>query len=297
MGGSANDPPLYYLLETVPYELASTGTLLDQLEAMRLLSALMAGLTALFAFLFVGEVLPATRWAWTVGGLAVAVTPLLGYASGAVNPDSMLFAVSAAIFYCLARAFRRGLTWRLAVAIGLLTAAGLLTKVNFVGLVPRVVLGLIVLAACASRSLGRRGALVSLGLALAIAASPVLVYAIINSLSDRPVLGIASTLQSTGGPGSVIDKLEYIWQLYLPPLPAMRHYFPGLSTPRLWFERSVGFYGWLDTSFSPPSRCACPTPGCSARDPLQLRSRGRARSGCQAVSLRSGCMLSWALGS
>ena len=35
VGGSANDPPLYYLLETVPYELASTGTLLDQLEAMR----------------------------------------------------------------------------------------------------------------------------------------------------------------------------------------------------------------------------------------------------------------------
>ena len=120
---ATSEPPLYYALQTIPYYLGSAGTLLDQLELMRLLSALMAGLTALFTFLFVRESLPTAPWAWTVGGLGAALYPLLGFASGAVTPDAMLCAVSAAIFYCLARAFRRGLTRKLAIAIGALIAS------------------------------------------------------------------------------------------------------------------------------------------------------------------------------
>jgi Predicted membrane protein (DUF2142) len=107
-GVAASQPPLYYALQTIPYGLASSGSLLDRLALMRLLSALMAGLTALFAYLFLREALPRARWAWTVGGLGVALTPLLGFMSGAVNPDAMLCAVSAAIFYLFARGFRRG---------------------------------------------------------------------------------------------------------------------------------------------------------------------------------------------
>ena len=99
---AANQPPLYYALQTIPYWLGSGGTLLDRLELMRLLSALMAGLTALFAYLFVCEALPGVSWAWTVGGLGVALAPLLGFMSGAVNPDAMLAAVSAGIFFLLA---------------------------------------------------------------------------------------------------------------------------------------------------------------------------------------------------
>jgi 4-amino-4-deoxy-L-arabinose transferase-like glycosyltransferase len=119
---AASEPPVYYALQTIPYALASSGSLLDRLALMRLLSALIAGVTALFCYLFVREAVPGVRWAWTVGGLSVALMPLLGFMSGAVNPDAMLYAVCAALFYALARAFRRGLTLRLAVAIGLLGA-------------------------------------------------------------------------------------------------------------------------------------------------------------------------------
>lgn len=67
-GVATSQPPLYYALETIPYEPASGETLLeDRIELMRLLSALMGGLTALFSFLFLGEALPGARWAWTVG--------------------------------------------------------------------------------------------------------------------------------------------------------------------------------------------------------------------------------------
>jgi Predicted membrane protein (DUF2142) len=250
VGGAYADPPLYYMLEAIPYGLASSGTLLDQLEGMRLLSALMAGITALFVFLFVRETLPGEPWAWTVGGLSVALAPLLGFISGAVNPDSMLTAVSAAIFYFLARAFRRGFTRALALAIGALIAVGFLTKVNFIGLVPGIVLGMIVLTVQAART-RKRAAYGTLCLALAIAFAPVWLYVVVNLLSGHAGLGVVShVLKLKGVHGSISSKLSYVWQLYLPHLPGMTNYFPGLSTWRgLWFDRGVGLYGWLDTSF------------------------------------------------
>jgi len=250
--GAASEPPLYYLLESIPYTLASSGTLLDQLALMRLLSALMAGITALFVFLFVRETLPAAPRAWIVGGAGVALVPTLGYMSGAVNPDSMLSAVSAAVFYCLGRAFRRGLTLRRAVLLGVLTAVGLLTKLNFIGLAPGVMIGLIVLSARVSRVHGRRTALRFLGVAIAIAVSPACIYVLINLVSNHPALGIvATTLKLRAAGRSVFSEASYIWQFYLPRMHGMTSYFPGLSmTRQVWFDKSVGFYGWLDTSFS-----------------------------------------------
>jgi 4-amino-4-deoxy-L-arabinose transferase-like glycosyltransferase len=249
-GVAASEPPLYYALEAIPYGLGAGGTLLDRLELMRLLSAVMAGLTALFAFLFVREALPGVRWAWTVGGLGVAFVPLLGFMSGAVNPDAMLFAVSAALFYCLARAFRAGLTRRSACAIGAVIAVGLLTKLNFVGLLPGAMLGLVLLARAAARTHGRT-AYRWLALALAIGACPAIVYALVNAISNHPTLGLVSDAVGLARHrGSILGEISYIWQLYLPRLPGMSHYFPGLFTTReIWFDGYVGLYGWLDTTF------------------------------------------------
>jgi Predicted membrane protein (DUF2142) len=258
-GVATTEPPLYYALEAIPYRLAAGGTLLDRLALMRLLSALMAGVTALFVFLFVREALPGVAWAWTVGGLGVALAPLLGFMSGVVNPDALLFAVSAAVFYCLARAFHRGLSPRLAVAIGAVTAVGLLTKLNFIGLVPGVILGLIVLTLrAAGRGSGRGdpvtrasrpAAFRSLALGLAIAGGPIALYIVIHALANEPLLGLAyDAIQTTHG--SVLSDVNYIWQLYFPRLPGMTNDFPGLFTTRqIWFDGYVGLYGWLDTVF------------------------------------------------
>jgi hypothetical protein len=250
-GGAAGGPPLYYLLETIPYGLASAGTLLDQLESMRLLSALLGAAAALFAFLFIRETLPGVRWASTAGGLGVALAAPLGYITGAVNPDALLIAISAAVFYCLARAFRRGLTPGLAVTIGALTAAGFLTKLNFIGLVPGIVLGLIVLSLRAARVRGRWIAMRALGASLALAASPPLLYLLVNLLSNHPALGLVSATLSLASKGhSLLDAVGYIWQFYLPRLPWMTNHFPDLSmTRQVWFDKSVGFYGWLDITF------------------------------------------------
>lgn len=249
-GVATSQPPLYYAIETIPYELEKSGTLLDRLALMRLLSALMGGLTALFAYLFLREALPGARWAWTVGGLGVALTPLLGVMSGAVNPDALLFAVSAALFYCLARGFRRGIGPRLAIAMGAVLAVGLMTKLNFIGLLPGALLGLLILCAREARS-SRRNAYRCLGLALVVGGSPVLLYAVINALTGRPALSVvAEAFARNGQRGSIFKELTYIWQFYLPRLPGMRSYFHGFPTTRVyWFDGLVGLYGWLDTTF------------------------------------------------
>jgi Predicted membrane protein (DUF2142) len=249
-GVAGSQPPLYYALEVLPYELASYGDLLDRLALMRLLSALMAGATALFAFLFLRETLPAAPWAWTVGGLGVALAPLLALMSGAVNPDALLFALCAALFWLLARGFRRGLTPRLAVALGTVVAAGMMTKLTFLTLLPGALLGLLVLAlraAGASRRTARR----SFALAVAVGASPVLLYVAANTLSGRPGLSaITEAVHSSGASGSLWKELSYIWQFYLPALPGMHRWFHGfLVTRTLWFNGLVGLYGWLDTTF------------------------------------------------
>ena len=251
-GLASSQPPLYYALESIPYDLGSSGSLLDRLELMRLLSALMGALTALFAFLFLREALPAVRWAWTVGGLGVALSPLLGFISGVVNPDAMLVALSTALFYCLARAFRRGLTRRSAIVMGALIAVGFLTKLNFVGLAPGAILGLTLLARREARTEGPRAYYRSLAPALLIGVSPGALYALVNALSNHPTFGILSVAVAglTGAHSSISGELGYIWQFFLPRLPWMHSDFGAIFTTRqIWFNDLIGLYGWSDTVF------------------------------------------------
>ena len=119
--------------------------LLHRLWLMRIVSALLAAVTTVFVFLFLREVL-SEPWTWTVGALAVAFQPVFGFMSSGVNPDALLFAASSALFFCLARAFRRGLTTQRGLAIGLALAVGVFTKLNFYALVPGAALGLGLLA-------------------------------------------------------------------------------------------------------------------------------------------------------
>jgi Predicted membrane protein (DUF2142) len=250
-GLAAGQPPLYYALETIPYYLGWSGTVLDRLALMRLLSALMGGATALFAFCFVREVLPRERWAWTVGGLGVALAPLLGMMSGAVNPDALLFAVSTALFFLLARGFRRGLTRSLAIGIGVALLVGCFTKLTFLGLVPGAVLGLLVLAVRAARARSSRSPYGWLVIALGIAAVPAGIYfALQTSSAPHPGEVLSGAVGLAGRQKSIPDAISHIWQLYLPRLPGMSPAYHGMSGASfLWWEGIVGKYGWLDTDF------------------------------------------------
>ncbi len=248
-GIATPEPPLYYALQVIPYALGGSD-ILAQLQLMRLFSALLGALTVLLIFLFLREALPGVPWAATVGAVCAALQPLFGFMSGSVNPDTMLYTVATALFLCLARAFRRGLTRRLALALGLLTAAGFLTKLNFAGLALGVFAGMAVLSVREARSRGWERGLRLFAIAAGVGLMPVLLYALGNALSGHSTFGEASGVIDVLASAPLFKELSYVWEMYLPRLPGMTRYFDGMAPWKdVWFDRSVGQYGWMDTVF------------------------------------------------
>lgn len=247
-GIATSEPPLYYALQTIPYELAH-GNILTQLLLMRLAGALFGAITALLIFFFLTELVPDTPWVATVGAVCMALQPMFAFMSGSLSPDALLFTMSAAVFLCIVRAFRRGFTTRLAVVFGLVIAAGFVTKLNFLAIGLGAYVALVALALPALRSKNWR-ALLAPAIAAGIGALPVVLYMLRNIAMSRPALGILGGSTGLISAPSLSDELSYMWQLFLPKLPGMTPYFEGLHTYKdIWFDRSVGLYGWMDTVF------------------------------------------------
>ena len=255
------EPPLYYALEAIPYKLAASGTVLDRLVLMRLLSALLGAATVLLIYLFLREALPASPWTWTVGALGVAFQPLFGFITGGVNSDALLYAASAGLFFLLARSFRRGFTLPLALALGATMAVGILTKFNYVGLFPGVGVALLVLAARHEDGWSLRALrLPALTLAIPLAAMG-LEMTLNANVWDRPTIGAsASAFSLEGLEPSVGSALSYVWQFYLVPLPGMTHYISPFPLRDQWLNGYVGLYGWADTYFRQSVYDAAPIP-------------------------------------
>ena len=248
------EPPLFYALETIPYRVAAGGTALDRLALMRLLAAALGGATVLFVFLFLRELLPAHPRSWLVGALGVAFLPLFAFITSGVNSDALLFASSAAMFYLLARAFRRGLDARSAIAMGLMLATGVLTKYNGWALVPGATLGLLAI------SLRQEGALRvrALGLpalALAVAVAPALLEMLLNTAAwNRPAVGASgSAFALTGDIDPTIGgALAYAWEYYVAPLPGMARPLGSFPLWDGWYKGLVGRFGWIETVWRGP---------------------------------------------
>ncbi|HZV74134.1 MAG TPA: DUF2142 domain-containing protein [Conexibacter sp.] len=250
-GPAAPEPPLYYALEAIPYRVASSATLLDRIALMRLLSAALAGVTALFVLLFVRECLPDKPWASTVGALAAALSPVLGFVSGGVNPDALLFAICAVLFYLLAVAFRRGLTARRAAWIGAVLAAGIVGKINFYGIAPGALLA-VALAARASAGGMNRQAVRLVGIALGIAVAPYLLLTALDAFAwDRTFVLAHTPAELPEDHGDLGGQLSYLWQVFLPRLPgqsaAFPEFYPGYQ---LWLKGFVGKFGWVVVGYA-----------------------------------------------
>jgi hypothetical protein len=241
------EPPLYYALEAIPYRIAHRDSLLARLMLMRICSALLAGLTALLSFQFVRECLPARPWAWTVGGLGVAFTPMFGFVAGGVNPDALTFALSAGLFLSVACAWRRGLSPPLAVVCGTLIAAGMLTKVNFYGLMPGAVLGLTLAARRTTLGWRRRtmllvGAVVLPAAALFAAGVAFETFAWHRSITAARPIAPESHV-------SLLSHVNYIWQVFLPRLPFQAPTELGEAGYVQLFETFIGAFGQLVVRF------------------------------------------------
>jgi hypothetical protein len=255
---ATNNPPLYYYAAAAVYRVSPWTELGDRIHLLRLLSAVLAAITVLFVFLFLRELLPSTPWAWSVGALAVAFQPMFGFTSSGVTSDTVVYVVSAGIFYMFARSFRRGLTPRRGIAIVALAAVGLLAKTTMLGLAPGIGFGLLALVLSAEGDRRRqaiRGALAALG----VVAVPLITYMALNSLvwdrslwfgsSGVPALsGIVGGTHPSGS-GGLFDFASYVWQFYLPLLPFMDSFFADYQVRDVWFNGFIGKFGWLDYEF------------------------------------------------
>jgi hypothetical protein len=252
-GYAVNNPPLYYALEAVPYRALHGASFWDRLLAMRLLSALLAGLTVALAFLFLRELFPRTPWAWAAGALAVAFQPVFGFVGGGVNNDNLVWACGAALLLALARALRRGLTPARGAAIAGALLVGMLSKPSSFGLIPGAVLGvaLAVLTAAPDR---RRRALQGAGVALAVVAVPAVLYLVVNQVVfDRPGTTAVSGFKLSTPEGSFGGQLAYLWQSFLPRLPFMTDQFTAYPYYLLWDSYLKGFigrFGWFEYGYA-----------------------------------------------
>jgi 4-amino-4-deoxy-L-arabinose transferase-like glycosyltransferase len=252
---ASNNPPLYYGIEAVAYRLVPGTRTITRMYAMRVVSALMAAITVLFVFGFLRELLPGTPWAATAGAFAVALQPMFGFESGGINNDNLLYLCSAALFFALARAFRRGLDARGGMLIGAAIGAGMLSKYTMLAFVPVAALAVLWLV---WRGWGdRRGDVIrGVGWAAALAIGPFLVYVLLNAtVWGRPLLQNAAGVEapSTSGGGKPVilrQELSYIWQLFLPRLPFMQDTFPNFQPIwDVWFTGFNGRFGLLDYAF------------------------------------------------
>ncbi len=143
---AAPHQPAYYALLAPAYLAVRSQSIYSQLTAMRLVSALLGALVALCAFGVIREVLPRQPTAALAAGLLVAFQPMFGFISGAVNNDNGINAAAALALYLTIRALRRGLTWRIALALGATLAVAPLLKETGYEIYPAVAVGLLGMA-------------------------------------------------------------------------------------------------------------------------------------------------------
>jgi 4-amino-4-deoxy-L-arabinose transferase-like glycosyltransferase len=247
---ASNNPPLYHLVQAGVYRVVHGLDVTGRLAVMRLVSALMAGLTALCVTMFLREVLPSSPLSWAVGGLAAGLQPTFAFISSGVNNDAGLFLASAALFWALARCFHLGLTTRRAVACGLALGAGVLVKTQVLAFAPGVALALLV---CAWRARPAwRPSAGSLAAGTGAAVAPVLLYGLLGqTLWSRPLVDRVSQVSADttvvgGRPRQLAEQLSYGWQQFLPRTPNLQDLLPGTPPIDFWMRNLIGRFGWLD---------------------------------------------------
>ena len=244
---AANNPPLYYLYEGLPYLLVYGGDFFDRLLAMRLGSVLLLLVAVACTWLLAAEVLPRPRWARTLAAGAVAVHPELCSLAGTVNPDLGLTAIWSAGILAAVRLVRRGPTTRRVVALGALCAASALTQPR--GL-PLAAPGAVALLLALHRFRpGWRTGLLWCGLLVAILAVGVGGYYYVIGIygSGFTTYQVTSTL---GGGFNVRQFLSYVWQFYLPRLGFMSPMIgPPYGFDAVYIRTFFGTFASLEVTY------------------------------------------------
>ena len=123
----ANNPPLYYAYEAVPYLVFGGADLFDRIMAMRLANGALFVLTVLLTWLLATEIFGRERrLEVTLATAVVALWPMLTFMAGSVNPDTGTVTGYTLVALLAVRLVKRGPALGRVVALMLACAATLL---------------------------------------------------------------------------------------------------------------------------------------------------------------------------
>ncbi len=249
---AAPHQPAYYALLAPAYLAVSSQSIYSQLTAMRLVSALLGALVALCAFGVLREVLPRQPTAALAAGLLVAFQPMFGFMAGAVNNDNGINAAAALALYLTIRALRRGLSWRIALALGATLAFAPLLKETGYEIYPAVAVGLLGMAWRRHRLIDTRAWAALVAAFLAVREG----WSLLQPVFYPPVAGhapgggIAAASALTTAEQMPGRFAVYLWELFLPRLSFMGDLFPpGWPFKQVYVERGWGAFGWYTWLF------------------------------------------------
>ena len=240
VGGNpaAQNPPLYYAYESLPYWLGlhtSSASFFTRLELMRLANIPLYLATIFFTWLLAFEVLR-RRWCATVAASAVALQPKFGFIASGISPDVALAAEWSAFIYVAVRIVTAGVTRARVAALAACGIAALLTQPRSAAVVP---IALLVLA------LAPRSRFRVVPVAITVAAVAAATFAYFTFAQTLP--GWVKSPSSLH-PGQFVS---YLWQFYLPRLPGMSPMIgPKYGAATAWVNRFFGDFGWLEIPYS-----------------------------------------------
>lgn len=247
----AKDPPLYYALMSVPYNIFAWLPLLQRIFVLRLFNALCFLATIALVWSIAGDLFGGTRWKQVLAAGAVALEPQLAFMSAVINADNLLIALTTATLLASLRVAMRGPSMRRVLIMSLLAAAAALTHGRGLVNVPVIATALVVgwiRFRPGVRQIARQlaGAVGTLGGAAAL-------YLLFGTPAGGGAAygGQVGALNS-GGYFNIRQFLSSIYQFYFPRLPGMRPRLgPAYGYRQVFIETFYGAFGWLEVTFKP----------------------------------------------
>jgi 4-amino-4-deoxy-L-arabinose transferase-like glycosyltransferase len=236
----AQNPPLYYALESIPYHLAPGGSFFNRFYVTRIGSAIFYLASVAFVWLIASELFR-PLWARTLATGIVALHPKLAMLGAVINADILLVLAWTAFIYAGLRIIRHGPTAKRQVGAGVAAAASVLTHGRGLAILGALVVLLAIAYLRWRPTPGQafRGAALSLGTAgLGLA-----VVALLTSGVSGGGGIYGGEIERLGDKAfNVRELLSYVWQFYLPKLSFMQ---PSIGPPGYGFREVYvqSFYG------------------------------------------------------
>jgi Predicted membrane protein (DUF2142) len=245
----AQNPPLYYALETIPYHLAPGGSFFNRFYVTRLASAVFYLAIVGLMWLIAAELFR-PLWARTLATAVVALHPKLAMLGGVVNPDILLALAWTAFIYAGLRILRHGPSRGRLAGAGAAAAVAVLTHGRGLAIVAPLVV-LLVIAYIRWRP-PRREALYGVALSVGLLALGLLAVVVLTSAGPGGGGVYGGEVSRLGARGfNVREFLSYLWQFYLPRPGFLEEAIgpAGYGFREVYIKSFYGDFAWLEIEY------------------------------------------------